>query len=257
MENFVRKFNNKNDLDKFKNKVKFDTIFKDYIKRDFISTKDLTLEKLTEFIKDKDKIVYKPLDLALGEGFTIIDCSNSAKDIFKVIKGKKDGIIEDYIIQHPDLEKISPSVNTLRIVIFNTGKECKFLTACLRMGVNKMVDNFCAGGIAAGIDIKTGKINTTGIDKKKNRYKEHPISKVKLEGFKIPYWKEALKLVEQCYNLVPTVRYIGFDVAITKEGPIIVEGNASLPDYMIMQSVSEEKRGLKDEFDDILEKYSK
>lgn len=257
MENFVRKFNDKNDLDKFKNKVKFDTIFKDYIKRDFISTKDLTLEKLTEFIKDKDKIVYKPLDLALGEGFTIIDCSNSAKDIFKVIKGKKDGIIEDYIIQHPDLEKISPSVNTLRIVIFNTGKECKFLTACLRMGVNKMVDNFCAGGIAAGIDIKTGKINTTGIDKKKNRYKEHPISKVKLEGFKIPYWKEALKLVEQCYNLVPTVRYIGFDVAITKDGPIIVEGNASLPDYMIMQSVSEEKRGLKDEFDDILEKYSK
>lgn len=120
-----------------------------------------------------------------------------------------------------------------------------------------MVDNFCAGGIAAGIDLKTGKINTTAIDKKKHRYKEHPVSKVKLVGFKIPYWKESIDLVKKCYNLIPTVRYIGFDVAITKDGPIIVEGNASLPDYMIMQSVSEEKRGLKPELDKILEKYSK
>ena len=257
MENFVKKFNDTKDLQKFKNKVEFDTIFKDYIKRDFCSTKDLTLKQLQKFMKDKDKIVYKPLDLALGEGFTIFDCHNDVKDIYREIKEKKDGIIEDYIVQHPDLEKISPSVNTLRIVIFNTGKECKVLTACLRMGVNKMVDNFCAGGIAAGIDIKTGKVNTTGIDKKKNRYKEHPVSKVKLEGFKIPYWKEAIDLVKQCYNLIPTVRYIGFDVAIKKDGPVIVEGNASLPDYMIMQCVSEERKGLKPELDKILEKYSK
>ncbi len=257
MENFVKKFNDAKDLQKFKNKVEFDTIFKDYIKRDFCSTKDLTLKQLQKFIQDKDKIVYKPLDLALGEGFTIFDCHNDIKAIYKEIKEKRDGIIEDYIVQHPDLEKISPSVNTLRIVIFNTGKECKILTACLRMGVNKMVDNFCAGGIAAGIDLKTGKINTTAIDKKKHRYKEHPVSKVKLVGFKIPYWKESIDLVKKCYNLIPTVRYIGFDVAITKDGPIIVEGNASLPDYMIMQSVSEEKRGLKPELDKILEKYSK
>ena len=257
MENFVKKFNDTKDLQKFKNKVEFDTIFKDYIKRDFCSTKDLTLKQLQKFMKDKDKIVYKPLDLALGEGFTIFDCHNDVKDIYREIKEKKDGIIEDYIVQHPDLEKISPSVNTLRIVIFNTGKECKVLTACLRMGVNKMVDNFCAGGIAAGIDIKTGKVNTTGIDKKKNRYKEHPVSKVKLEGFKIPYWKEVIDLVKQCYNLIPTVRYIGFDVAIKKDGPVIVEGNASLPDYMIMQCVSEERKGLKPELDKILEKYSK
>ena len=257
MENFVKKFNDTKDLQKFKNKVEFDTIFKDYIKRDFCSTKDLTLKQLQKFMKDKDKIVYKPLDLALGEGFTIFDCHNDVKDIYREIKEKKDGIIEDYIVQHPDLEKISPSVNTLRIVIFNTGKECKVLTTCFRMGVNKMVDNYSAGGIAAGIDIKTGKLNTTGIDKKKNRYKEHPVSKVKLEGFKIPYWNEAIDLVKQCQNLIPTVRYIGFDVAIKKDGPVIVEGNASLPDYMIMQCVSEERKGLKPELDKILEKYSK
>ena len=257
MEEFVQRFNDENDLKKFKNKVEFDTIFKDYIKRDFCSTEDLTLEKLKKFLKNKEKAVYKPLDLALGEGFTIFDCHDDVNDIYKEIKAKGSGIIEDYIVQHPDLEKISPSVNTLRIVIFNTGKECKIITACLRMGVDKMVDNFCAGGIAAGIDLKTGKINTTAIDKKKHRYKEHPVSKVKLVGFKIPYWKESIDLVKKCYTLIPTVRYIGFDVAITKDGPIIVEGNASLPDYMIMQSVSEEKRGLKPELDKILEKYSK
>ena len=257
MEEFVQRFNDENDLKKFKNKVEFDTIFKDYIKRDFCSTEDLTLEKLKKFLKNKEKVVYKPLDLALGEGFTIFDCHDDVNDIYKEIKAKGSGIIEDYIVQHPDLEKISPSVNTLRIVIFNTGKECKIITACLRMGVDKMVDNFCAGGIAAGIDLKTGKINTTAIDKKKHRYKEHPVSKVKLVGFKIPYWKESIDLVKKCYNLIPTVRYIGFDVAITKDGPIIVEGNASLPDYMIMQSVSEEKRGLKPELDKILERYAK
>ena len=89
MENFVKKFNDTKDLQKFKNKVEFDTIFKDYIKRDFCSTKDLTLKQLQKFMKDKDKIVYKPLDLALGEGFTIFDCHNDVKDIYREIKEKK------------------------------------------------------------------------------------------------------------------------------------------------------------------------
>lgn len=257
MENFIKIFNDAEGLKKFKDKSVFDSIYKEYLKRDYLSTENLSPDSLRNFIKGKEKIVYKPLDLSLGQGFKIIDCNDSLESIYKDIKEQKIGIIEDYIIQHPELNKIASSVNTIRVVTFNTGKDCQIISACLRMGVGKSVDNFCAGGIAAGIDLKTGKVNTTAIDKKKHRYKEHPISKVKLEGFQIPYWNEVIKLVKKCYNLVPEVRYIGFDVAITKEGPIIVEGNASLPDYMIMQSVNENKQGLKPELDKILKNYAK
>ena len=55
---------------------------------------------------------------------------------------------------------------------------------------------------------------------------EHPDSKVSFEGLKVPFFKEAKKLVLDSVEKLPN-KLIGWDVAITKTGPVIVEANAS------------------------------
>ena len=55
---------------------------------------------------------------------------------------------------------------------------------------------------------------------------------------------------------IPQIGYIGFDIAITKNGPILIEGN-ELPGYDLYQSkvhMSKNKEGKKPEFDAIIYK---
>lgn len=43
--------------------------------------------------------------------------------------------------------------------------------------------------------------------------------------YQVPYVKEAVKMCLEASLVVPQVRYIGWDVAVTEKGPVIIEGN--------------------------------
>ena len=88
--------------------------------------------------------------------------------------------------------------------------------------------------MTAPIDEKTGIIKFPAMDKKKNIYYEHPMTKTKIVGFKIPKYKEAIKLVKIAAKVIPEIRYVGWDIAITKDGPVIMEGN-EYPSYGLVQ----------------------
>ena len=45
------------------------------------------------------------------------------------------------------------------------------------------------------------------------------------EGFRIPYWNEVRELVKNVHAKLPDIRSIGWDVAITPNGPVLIEGN--------------------------------
>ena len=53
----------------------------------------------------------------------------------------------------------------------------------------------------------------------------HPITKLAIEGFCLPYWPEAMALVERAHRTMPQLLTLGWDVAITDDGPIIIETN--------------------------------
>ena len=54
----------------------------------------------------------------------------------------------------------------------------------------------------------------------------HPITGVRFEGFEIPFFNEAVDLCKRAAMVVPQVQYVGWDVAITPSGPVIIEGNS-------------------------------
>ena len=153
------------------------------------------------------------------------------------------------------MNKLFPtSVNTLRIVTAYKNKKCTVLFRAIRIGNgNNVVDNFNHGGMYSVVNEK-GIIYKPAIDKKGNIFVEHPVTNTKIEGFQIPYFKEAIKMVKDASKVVPQVGLVGWDIAITNKGPVMIEGN-QLPGYDIYQSkihLNDDGTGVKPLFDSVI-----
>ena len=92
-----------------------------------------------------------------------------------------------------------------------------------------------ASGYGALIDEKTGTIISDGIDWKGDKEKVHPDSNITFKGFKIPKWDELLEMVKQLSSELSAMHCVGWDLALTDKGWVLVEGNAR-PQCVTIQS---------------------
>ena len=86
----------------------------------------------------------------------------------------------------------------------------------------------------APVDFNTGIIHKPAATFGSELYENHPTTGARILGVKVPFWNEILKMLDSACRKVPTVRYIGWDVAITPCGPVIIEGNTT-PGYKYYQ----------------------
>lgn len=153
---------------------------------------------------------------------------------------KSEFIFQETIEQHPQLNRISSSsLNTIRIDTFieNTGN-VSVISAYLRMSIREsLVDNVSSGGCMVGINLEKGTLKEVGYSIFKyhgsGTYSRHPVSGISFEGFPIPCIREVIELVSRTAALMPGLRLVGWDVAIGKTGPVLIEGNS---DYIISGS---------------------
>ncbi|TGY96349.1 hypothetical protein E5329_09975 [Petralouisia muris] len=136
-------------------------------------------------------------------------------------------LLEECIRQHKLLQEFNSNVvNTLRIGTFCIGGKAEVFAAGLRMGVSEeCVDNLCAGGICANVQIFHGIIDSSGINGELHRFEVNPYSGKKLQGFQVPYWNEAKEMVVKSAQRLSENNIVGWDVAITEQGPVLLEGN--------------------------------
>lgn len=103
-------------------------------------------------------------------------------------------------------------LSTIRVLTLNKndfGEGCIIL-ACVFMMINGSIVNCeVTAGLTACINIDTGIVETDAVDVKRNFYVHHPISGITIKGFKIPYWKEVLELINKIYDKAPKIKYIG------------------------------------------------
>jgi len=164
-------------------------------------------------------------------------------------------VVEDIIIQDESLAAFNKSsVNTLRICTVNYGNgEVDVMWPCLRMGrTGNFVDNAGSGGIFAAIDVLTGK-TMAAVDELHNVWNEHPDSKINLVGFTIPRWDDAVAFAKELARNIPDAGFVGWDLALTKDGWVMVEGNAA-PLIIYQMAI---RRGIRDEFCRMKKKYNK
>jgi len=176
------------------------------------------------------KLVFKVADGKCGADVLIKDTDDlDTISVRSFMNENGYDLVEEFIVQHPDLMSLSPSaVNTIRIFTqLNALDEVEFLGCRLRISINSSVDNLAAGNIAAPVDEETGIVTGPGVysDITKNDETNHPVTGVKIEGFKIPYWKETVEIVTRAAKLHPQNRSIGWDIAMTPAGPDLIEGN--------------------------------
>ena len=209
--------------------------FDKFFKRGWCINRTTSLEDFKKIFKDDKKVVYKPLDGNGGIGIKIMNVEEEGLDkIYEEVKGLQRGVIESFVVQHEDMASLAPgSVNTVRIVTIGTEEHSDIAYVSVRVGSGKsIVDNFTEGGMVAGVDLETGTIVTPGVTVDGVVCEQHPETGVNFRGFKIPYFKEALELVGEATKTI--AGYIGWDVAISKDGPVLIEANV-MPGNRILQ----------------------
>lgn len=242
----VKKYNDKSSWYKFDDKIIFNEIFKKYLGRDYIDLRSCTKKELEEFLKNKDDVIYKPIAGDGGHGIEKVP----VKEAINLIGNN--GLLEEVVVQHKELGKLyNNSVNTLRIFTLLVDNKPNVIQTILKIGNGGIIDNFSSGGMYTFLNEK-GIVSVPAIDQADNIYKTHPITKEKIVGFKVPMYDKALKLVREASKLVPEIAYIGWDVAITEKGPVIIEGNCYPGVFQIKPSFLEKKVGILPKYEDIL-----
>jgi hypothetical protein len=143
----------------------------------------------------------------------------------------EDLLFQEEIVQHPAVSTLNPRcINTIRIDTFKPRNgQSEIVSALIRIGVGQsVVDNIAGGGIFVGVDLNSGCLKDRGLRNLKTGgkcYRSHPNTGTAFKGLKIPFWGDVKKLALTASNLVPAA-LMGWDVALSSDGPILVEGNA-------------------------------
>jgi hypothetical protein len=124
------------------------------------------------------------------------------------------------------------AICTVRLVTTRRGSDPPtLLLGLLRMPTtDSVVDNLHRGGIVATIDPSSGELGPalplSVPDVMKRAFIEtHPATRERISGGQVPCWDEIVQLGRRAHESCGGYHSIGWDIAITDEGPILVEGN--------------------------------
>jgi len=233
-----------------------------------------TLKKWKEILKKLPSEMY--LKSIIGTGgkenialirkdnlFMFADFCGSSDDIFYYLN-KRLSPGSGYLVQprmhmHPSLMGFvsTTGLSTVRAITLMRNGKAELIMACLKLIVgNNIVDNFMrgnsgpSGNLVAAINLETGELTAAWGPRRSDRpkmvsFSHHPDTGKKIEGFVMPFWRELVQLSLNAQESLPFLKTIGWDIAITNEGTLIVEANTT---YGISILQVAHQRGLKGEF---------
>lgn len=211
-----------------------------------------SLKEQEEFIKLQlpDKFVVKPIRGAYGKGVDVFErkeggfvdsgnCYRSAADIVRQIKSQNtEGfIIQQKISNHHKIAHLTgiQALQTVRIITFvDKNKDISIVHSHFKTITkpNIVVDTYIeglTGNVEVPVDIETGILGSgnqiVGTGKGIVNIPKHPITGESFAGFVLPYWNCACEMVKEASDKFLPIRTIGWDVALSPNGPCIIEGN--------------------------------
>lgn len=171
--------------------------------------------------------------------------------------GKEDHHFEVQLEQAPILSQFcSDTINTIRVVTMNeSGYESKIVGASIRFGrMGGFVDNLAQGGVSVNLNIETGELYEYGMrEYDLTKYYVHPDTKVQFAHVKIPQWPAIKELIDHVSSLLPPFKEIGWDIALTPDGPVIVELNTGTGVYSVQMGP---KYGVAKAFEDCIPHFT-
>ncbi|MGF1611954.1 MAG: sugar-transfer associated ATP-grasp domain-containing protein [Kiloniellales bacterium] len=199
-----------------------------------------------------DEIVIKPSAGVYGRGIRLlrrdgeqwIDQNGhrlSPRDLVALLRRDEhydSFVIQQWIHSHPALRILSNTdyLQTVRIVTaFSADGEVELLIGNFKIiAGNASTDNYAAGrtgNLMADILLDSGRLGVVmGLGEGGLYQKEHaihPITGRRFAEFELPYWRESCELARRAARHFLPLLTVGWDIAVTPEGPLLIEGNAS------------------------------
>jgi len=137
-------------------------------------------------------------------------------------------LVEERIKIHPLFLALTRSgTPDIRVIVYNKVPVMAMFRVPTERSGGKA--NLHQGAIGLGVDLATG-ITTFGVEKGNMIYRIYDFNKKKkrkVNGIKIPFWKEVLETAVKCQLAIPSLGFLGVDVVLDKEkGPEVLEVNA-------------------------------
>lgn len=233
--------------DLVEDKPRFYRDFAADIRREWIDVRTATPEEIDAFLKRHEHVIAKPDQGFGGAGIDRIDTAD-IRDVtaWRTHQIERDQtLVEEVLPQHPDLQALYPgSVNTIRLVTFlDAAGDFHVIAGVLRIGNGGVIDNFAGGGMFTMLDDE-GVTIYPGVDKHSNVFERHPVTGVPITGLRVPMYDDAVSMVERLSRRLPQIPYLGWDVAITPDGPAVIEANHNSSVFQMKPTVSGVRTGL-------------
>ncbi len=253
----LRKLNDKEDKIFLSDKVKFDNLFREFLKRDFVDLREIDENSFVKFFEEKQTVFAKPIDGFGGHSIEKLEYSPTIDFhvLYEKLKDNKKYLIEEAIKQSKELNEINPNaVNSYRVVTLYNDEKAYVIGNALR--VNQGTDQVigCTDDLYFSFN-EDGIIDSNVVDDYGNTYEKHPLTGKVFKEVKVPQVKEAFEMCKKAALKLPKVRYIGWDVAFSEKGPCLIEGNEN-PGYGILQfyKLKGSRTGHKKQIEDIIGK---
>jgi hypothetical protein len=161
-------------------------------------------------------------------------------ELRRLERSGEDWLIEERLRPHDAIARLtgSPSISGMRIVTLISGTSApEILDAYLRIIVGDSItdntsgrDNGTYSGNMVGImDLASGTLVKAWVpDPRGVGYRWttlHPLTSESIAGFSVPYWSETCALIKSAALRFLPLRTVGWDVAITNQGPVLIEAN--------------------------------
>jgi putative polysaccharide biosynthesis protein len=165
-------------------------------------------------------------------------------------------IFQTALTQHQTLAVVAGSaIGTMRVITVRDTDTPRVLYTVWKIpSPDAMSDNFWqSGSMIAQVDAH-GQVGAckigTGLDA---RFIEtHPVSGVRFDMVQVPQWDAVQQVASEAHALFPEFGIIGWDMAITPDGPVIIEANDN--PYHALWQLPEGRGILNSDFNPVFDK---
>ena len=226
-----------------------------------------TPNDLASFLRDESQypLFGKPADAFQSIGSASLASYDKTTDSIVMLHGQSVRVDDfatevaeaysgGYILQgrldpHPAIQSVCGTrLATCRIVTIRGEQGVEVTRSLWKIPAGRNVaDNFWRSGNMLGqLDAETGTVIRVqrGTGLAATAPETHPDTGAQILGFTIPHFDHAKTLAINAHKVFKDVNLIGWDIAITGEGPVIVEPNIT-PDFFLPQVV--DRRGMLDD----------
>ena len=200
------------------------------------------------FIKPKNGVRAQGiLPIQIRDGL-ILDNNNQTLDqaaFFERLYGSnqyESFLVQKKLQQHSRFDEIYDGcINTLRIITFTEGDRVTIDGSMLSMGPSDSgLDSWSNGGLIVCVDPESGRFVDSGRRKPSKgggNFEQHPTSGFRFDQGSVPFWQELRETLARGALALRPLSSLGWDVAITEEGPALIEANDDWDAYYCQEGM--------------------